>query len=120
MSSKAWIAGAAAVALTASLAATSASAQHWSGGVYVAPSQYVYPVAPQRVWVPGHWEWNGYRNVWVPGHYIHTHPVYGPPYGGRHWRDRDHDGIPNRYDRDRDGDGVPNRHDRRPNDPWRR
>ena len=33
--------------------------------------------------------------------------------------DRDHDGIPNRYDRvynprwDRDGDGIPNRYDRR-------
>ncbi len=34
-------------------------------------------------------------------------------------RDRDHDGVPNRFDRDRDGDGVPNRHDRRPNNPYR-
>jgi len=34
--------------------------------------------------------------------------------------DRDHDGIPNRYDRDRDGDGVPNRFDRAPNNPYRR
>ena len=33
--------------------------------------------------------------------------------------DRDHDGIPNRYDRDRDGDGVPNRYDRSPNNPRR-
>jgi hypothetical protein len=37
----------------------------------------------------------------------------------RGWRDRDHDGIPNRYDRDRDGDGVPNYYDRRPNNPYR-
>jgi uncharacterized protein YraI len=29
-------------------------------------------------------------------------------------RDEDHDGIPNRVDRDRDGDGVPNRLDSRP------
>ncbi|MGV8891468.1 MAG: hypothetical protein ACOH2K_00670 [Burkholderiaceae bacterium] len=34
-------------------------------------------------------------------------------------RDRDHDGVPNRFDRDRDGDGVPNRFDRRPNNPYR-
>jgi hypothetical protein len=34
-------------------------------------------------------------------------------------RDRDRDGIPNRYDRDRDGDGTPNRFDERPNNPYR-
>ena len=33
--------------------------------------------------------------------------------------DRDHDGVPNRYDRDRDGDGVPNAVDARPNNPYR-
>jgi hypothetical protein len=46
-------------------------------------------------------------------------PVYygQPAYGGR--RDRDRDGVPNRYDRDRDGDGVPNRADARPNNPRR-
>ncbi|HEY1150291.1 MAG TPA: YXWGXW repeat-containing protein [Pseudoduganella sp.] len=38
----------------------------------------------------------------------------------RYDRDRDNDGIPNRYDRDRDGDGVPNRYDRRPDNPYRR
>ena len=35
-------------------------------------------------------------------------------------RDRDRDGVPNRYDRDRDGDGVANRRDAYPNDPRRR
>ena len=35
------------------------------------------------------------------------------------YRDRDRDGVPNRYDRDRDNDGVPNAYDRRPNDPRR-
>jgi len=47
---------------------------------------------------------------------------YGRGYGGdrRGMRDRDHDGIPNRYDRDRDGDGVPNRADAHPSDPRRR
>ncbi|MBO9642351.1 MULTISPECIES: hypothetical protein [Pseudacidovorax] len=42
-------------------------------------------------------------------------PPSGPPPGA--YRDRDRDGMPNRYDRDRDGDGVPNRYDARPNDP---
>ncbi len=39
--------------------------------------------------------------------------------GGRAYRDRDGDGVPNRYDRDRDGDGTPNRYDERPNNPYR-
>jgi hypothetical protein len=42
--------------------------------------------------------------------------------------DRDHDGIPNAFDRrndngprgDRDHDGVPNAYDRNPNNPYRR
>jgi hypothetical protein len=40
----------------------------------------------------------------------------GHGYGHRDYthRDRDRDGVSNRYDRDRDGDGVPNRYDRRP------
>lgn len=60
-----------------------------------------YVVEPQSVYLYGS---GGYR--------------YGPGYyrGGR---DRDRDGIPNRFDRDRDGDGVPNRFDRRPSDPRR-
>ena len=50
--------------------------------------------------------------AWVqPVHDVRIHR----PYGGY---DRDHDGIPNRYDRnynprgDRDRDGIPNRYDR--------
>jgi hypothetical protein len=39
--------------------------------------------------------------------------------GYRTYRDRDGDGVPNRYDRDRDGDGVPNRFDDRPGNPFR-
>lgn len=76
------------------------------------------------------------------GVYYNDSPSYGGYYGGyygapyvidqgpiiiqgrggyaRGMRDRDHDGIPNRYDRDRDGDGVPNRRDAFPNDPRRR
>jgi len=40
--------------------------------------------------------------------------LYGP-YG-----DLDRDGIVNQQDRDRDGDGVRNRYDRLPNNPYRR
>lgn len=68
-----------------------------------------------------------------PGYYGNTVPyvidnrpayIYGnsgytrAPRSG--WRDRDGDGVPNRYDRDRDGDGVRNRRDAYPNDPTRR
>jgi hypothetical protein len=35
-----------------------------------------------------------------------------------YYRDRDGDGVPNRYDRDRDGDGKRNGRDRRPNNPY--
>jgi hypothetical protein len=42
-----------------------------------------------------------------------------PPHAGYADRDRDRDGVPNRYDRDRDNDGVPNRYDSRPNNPNR-
>jgi len=51
--------------------------------------------------------------------------VYGGGYSrgyrgdGRGYRDRDRDGVPNRYDRDRDGDGVPNRVDSYPGNPRR-
>jgi hypothetical protein len=48
--------------------------------------------------------------------YIHGGTTY---YRDRGSRDRDRDGVPNRYDRDRDGDGVNNRHDARPNNPRR-
>ena len=58
--------------------------------------------------------------AWVqPVHDVRIHR----PYGGY---DRDHDGIPNRFDRvynprwDRDGDGIPNRRDRVYNPRWDR
>ena len=69
------------------------------GGYYSQGGPYV--VKPQSVFIygsGGNWTGPGYQQ-------------------GR--RDRDHDGIPNRFDRDRDGDGVPNRQDRRPSNPRR-
>lgn len=53
--------------------------------------------------------------VYVQPAYVRVHPGYR----GSAVRDRDGDGVANRYDRDRDGDGVPNRYDRRPNNPRR-
>ncbi|MGJ7507806.1 thrombospondin type 3 repeat-containing protein [Variovorax sp. GT1P44] len=85
-----------------------ASAQPYPDRAYVVPA----PPPPSR----------GY--IVTPG-YAYVQPGYvqrGPGYDGRHHRgygDRDHDGIPNRYDRDRDGDGVPNRYDSRPDNPYR-
>ena len=66
-----------------------------------------------------------YYSSGEPGYYSAPGYVYGGYARGYHndrrgWRDRDHDGVPNRYDRDRDGDGVPNRADAYPNDPRRR
>lgn len=48
----------------------------------------------------------------VPQPYVNQ-PYVNPNRGNR---DRDRDGIANRYDTDRDGDGVRNRNDRYPND----
>jgi hypothetical protein len=80
--------------------------------------------------------YDGYGNTGVapppyvvappPPVYIYGSGVYrsSPRHQGHGYgaRDRDRDGIPNRYDRDRDrdGDGVPNRFDPRPNNPYRR
>lgn len=116
-----------------------ASAQSFSLQIGVPPPPLRYEVVPQprrhHIWVPGHWQWNGYQHVWVVGHwererpgYYYTQPAWvqvgsGWEYRAGGWGDRDRDGIPNRYDRydnrrgaygrgDRDRDGVPNRFDR--------
>ncbi|WPC67883.1 hypothetical protein SBP18_05050 [Rhodoferax ferrireducens] len=55
-------------------------------------------------------------NIYAPGgprHQWRQARLYGP-YG-----DLDRDGIVNQQDRDRDGDGVRNRYDRLPNNPYR-
>jgi hypothetical protein len=117
------------------------------------PREEVVP-APRHgyVWAPGYWDWRGHRHVWVKGHWererrgMYWHPSRWVERDGRwvfergRWdrqrfarNDRDHDGIPNRFDRDKDndgvanrfdrdkdGDGVPNRVDRAPNNPNRR
>ena len=103
------------------------------------PRHEVVP-APRAgyVWAPGYCDWRGHHHVWVRGHWerehhgMYWHPNRWVERDGRwslehgHWDrqryamgDRDHDGVPNRYDRDRDGDGVPNRYDRAPDNPHR-
>jgi hypothetical protein len=124
-----------------------------------APKYERVPAArPGYFWAPGHWEWRGHRHDWVQGYwmaerpgYVYTAPVWHQRDGGwymeparwsQHGRDRDHDGIPDRYehrqerweherkdhdhdgvpdryDHDRDGDGVPNYRDSAPNNPRR-
>src|SRR5262249_11229629 len=32
------------------------------------------PPAPDQIWVPGHWVWNGSNYAWQPGHWIAFHP----------------------------------------------
>ena len=122
----------------------------------VAPPAPRYEVVPAHragyVWQPGFWEYRGDRHYWRKGHWVrerqgyYWHPSRWEQRDGRwylergRWdrqryamrdrdrdgvpnrydRDRDNDGVPNRYDRDRDNDGVPNRYDNRPDNPNRR
>jgi hypothetical protein len=75
----------------------------------------------------GYYESSAYGSAspYYGGGYYESAPVYiqgGYARGtrdGRGYRDRDRDGVPNRYDRDRDGDGVSNRRDAYPSDPRR-
>ncbi len=155
----------AAIVLAAS-AATSALAAPLSVDVRIGPPPVRYEAVPApragHVWTPGYWDWQRNRHHWVAGTWVSARPgyVYAQPtwvnsggrwhlyrgawargggdrdhdgipnrydrhddrgrVRGRPGRDRDHDGIPNRYDRDRDGDGIRNGRDRHPNNPNRR
>ncbi len=109
-----------------------------------APRYEIIPVPrPGYAWAPGYWDYRHNHYYWVAGSWVARaaglllqqpdlgsagRPL-GPDPGqlgtrrsadrNAAWRDRDHDGIPNRYDRDRDDDGVPNDRDRRPDNPHR-
>lgn len=132
--------------VASALVATSASKPVHSAEIYVeiAPPAARYEAIPSArpgyVWAPGYWAYQGRNHVGVRGHWVRERPgyaYYAPEWkysdgrwrfhderwdrGERHaFRDRDHDGVPNRVDRDRDGDGVPNRYDRAPDNPYRR
>jgi hypothetical protein len=77
----------------AAAAHTSVSVQIGSP-IYTAPAPVVVyqPVRAERAWVNGHWEWQGNGHVWVPGRYRPVHGTYA-------YRDRDRDGVPDRFDR---------------------
>jgi hypothetical protein len=121
---------AAALAATAALfaapaqAGTSFSVQIGGGVPYgygYSQPGYVYP-QPGYVYAQPSYGYVQPSYGYVQPSYVYTEPSYNVYYGNqqrsnRGWvnrRDRDHDGIPNRFDRDRDGDGVPNRLDRNP------
>jgi hypothetical protein len=138
MFKKTFISAAIAAGSLMGLAPAVANAQY-NAIVAVAPPAAVHEVVPRDrpgyVWAPGHHEWRGNQYVWVPGHWLQAREGYayreprwiqrsngewamiGGQWERRGDRDRDGDGIANRYDRDRDGDGIPNRYDNRPNRP---
>jgi hypothetical protein len=138
-----------AAASAASLVPLAASADTYTVVRVEPPAPIVETVPAPRsgwVWAPGYYDYRGSNYVWVQGHWMRERPGYAwrearwvetrngewrrvggswerGPYG-----DRDHDGIPNRYDNrnnnlrpygDRDGDGVLNKDDRFPNNPNR-
>jgi hypothetical protein len=75
-------------------------------------------------WAPGHWAWRNGRHVWVEGRQMRERR-------GSHWvadrwveRHGRWELVAGHWERgarnrDRDGDGVPNRYDSRPNNPNR-
>lgn len=93
------------LAAAAALWAPAAGAQQ---RVYVQPAPVVVPApqvvvqAPRPVWVPAHWERRGHAQVWVQGYW--AQPVAQGPVPA--WRmariDRNHDGIPDRYQQQTD------------------
>ena len=89
--------------------------------VQVAPPPLRHEVvpAPRRghVWVPGHWVWRGHRHHWAPGHWVVARKGYR--YYGARWAQRDGRWYYEQGRWDRDHDGVPNRYDRRPDNPSR-
>jgi hypothetical protein len=131
------ILAAAAAAPLPSLAASNVSL--YVGTAPPAPMYERIP-APRHgyVWAPGYWAWNGHRHAWTSGYWVAERPgyVYNAPawyqndggwymqparwtsYGGYdRGRDRDRDGIPDRYEHrggwDRDRDGIPDRYEHR-------
>lgn len=91
------------------------------------PRAYAHPRARRgQVWVDGHWEWRGNRHRWVEGYWVKARPGYAyrqPQWVERNGRWHFEDGrwytARGKGMRDRDRDGVPNRYDDRPNNPYR-
>jgi hypothetical protein len=102
--------------------------------VNIAPPAPRYEVVPAPrsgyVWVPGYWDWRGNHHVWSKGHWererhgMYWHPNRWTESNGHYILER------GRWDKerfvennhgmgDRDHDGVPNRYDRAPDNPNR-
>ncbi len=102
-----------------------------SGPLYVQPRSFHLPapVYYQRhddAWRHEGQQWQGRGPYGDRDGMVNIHDSGNPR---NHWRqaraygpygDLDRDGIMNQQDRDRDGDGVRNRYDRLPNNPYRR
>ena len=122
---------------------TPAAAQGFNVIIGTPPPAPVYEVAPPPrhgyVWAPGYYRWEGGRHIWTPGRWMAERVGYRwipdrwerGPNGWYHVagsRDRNGNGIPDKYERraeggswgDRDHDGVPNRYDSQPYNPYRR
>jgi hypothetical protein len=113
MSKKSWIALGVAAAAAMTVAAPAAHARG-SASIYLnigtgAPAYY------------GH----GYPNHAAPAYvysqpaYVYSQPGYGYAQPGYGYAQPHYGGHRHHYRRDRDGDGVPNRYDRRPDNPYR-
>jgi hypothetical protein len=109
---------------TALGAALPASAAHVDFFVNVPPPAPLYEVVPAPrvgwVWVPGFWEWRHGRHAWVAGHWVRER--HGYFYAPGAWVMREghyYYRAPGWRHRDRDHDGVPDRFDRAPNNPYR-
>ena len=75
---------------------------------------------PGYVWAPGHWEWRNNHYRWASGVWVRERRGYN--YNPHTWVERDGRWYMERgrWQRgDRDHDGVPNRFDRAPNNPNR-
>ncbi len=91
--------------------------------VNVGPPPVRYEVVPAPrvgyVWTPGYWDWRGHRHMWIAGHWVRAR--HGYYYTPARWVERDGGWVFYRgvWLRDRDRDGVPDRFDRAPNNPYR-
>jgi hypothetical protein len=106
-----------------------AAAAHVDFFVNVAPPAPLYEAVPAPrvgwVWAPGYWNWRHGRYVWVGGHWMRERRGYAYAPGawvardGRYYWSEPRWERHERYGmRDRDRDGVPDRYDRAPHNPY--